>query len=395
MSSQLYIGEKNALTFPVMCDGYLRIDYSDEIANEPYGIFEHEDSFTVEAIITPFDINGNGYKLAGNNSHMGVHGVTTSIKTMPTVQEYNTTDSHYQSHKYRPEANRITDKMVLFQNSNVQLFLQNDTLTTHNQPAEYKLGMTINAVGSDTLMTDSTVINSSLRHVSRDLGYCLTGEHTASAACASAHANMWKVPAFYGPDGSVKYERALADVSSSGHGGSSATFTHDGSAHADDHFWVGQELFTLSGQIFTSIGKITGVNSANKTVTLAASVTANLNSEALYTHAQREALYLINSFHIACAFDVNNGRMTIYLNGDMVATKIHSGFGAGDFPFYIAAEDTYIGQDPSAGISTQFAGAIHEFAILNQYKTEFNTLFTLAPNYRDVLLYYRFEEVDE
>ena len=122
MSSQLYIGEKNALTFPVMCDGYLRIDYSDEIANEPYGIFEHEDSFTVEAIITPFDINGNGYKLAGNNSHMGVHGVTTSIKTMPTVQEYNTTDSHYQSHKYRPEANRITDKMVLFQNSNVQLF---------------------------------------------------------------------------------------------------------------------------------------------------------------------------------------------------------------------------------------------------------------------------------
>ena len=60
MSSQLYIGEKNALTFPVMCDGYLKIDYSDEVATQDYGFFSHADSFTVEAIITPFDINGTG-----------------------------------------------------------------------------------------------------------------------------------------------------------------------------------------------------------------------------------------------------------------------------------------------------------------------------------------------
>ena len=53
----------------------------------------------------------------------------------------------------------------------------------------------------------------------------------------------------------------------------------------------------------------------------------------------------------------------------------------------------YIGQNPSTGVATQFFGEIHEFAISRVFKTNFD-IFTLAPDYRNLLLYYRFEETD-
>jgi hypothetical protein len=179
------------------------------------------------------------------------------------------------------------------------------------------------------------------------------------------------------------------------HTGGQATFTSSGSHNADDWFWPKQELFIRDGQTFTSIGTVNAAASGSKTVTLGAVVAADLDDEELYTHSKKEALYLLNSFHVAWAFDVSNGRMSIYINGDLTATAIHSNYGTGSFSFNVSAEDSYIGQDPNTGTSTQFMGALHEFAFLDKYKTEFNSLFTLAPNYRDALLYYRFEEVDE
>jgi hypothetical protein len=449
MSSTLYIGEKNALTFPVMCDGYLRVDYSDAIAEEPYGIFEHDKSFTVEAIITPFDINGAGWKIASHeavkgNNPAGTTGVTDSIRTMPTVQTYNTTASHYQSHTYRDEANRITDKMVLFHNDNLQLYLQNSTLTTQNQPAEYKIGMIVNAASDDTLVTSNPVIKSSLAHVgetdtatvyhSEDstvkyepIGFtdatCDLTDGDATVTCdANALINVGMTVSGNGvPAGatvaSINAGSAGTNVTSfelsavatatnnnqtltfglvvNAHTSGQATFTYKGTKNADDYFSPKQELFIRDGQLFTSIGTVNSAASSSQTVTLDAVVNTDLDNKILYTHAKREATYLLNSFHIAWALDITNGRMTIYLNGDVVATKIHTDYGSGSFPFYIAAEDTYIGQDPSTGASTQFMGQVHEFAFLDNYKTEFNSLYTLAPNYRDTLLYYRFEEIDE
>jgi|GEM_PF-5563747 len=367
MSSQVYVGNKYALTFPVMCDGYLKIDYSDNVATQDYGIFNHDDSFTVEAIITPFDINGFGFKLAGSNSPASTVGVVDSIKTMPTVQEYNMTDSNMQSHVYRPEANRITDKMMIFYNGSVQLYLQNATVTTHNQPAEYKIGMDVTAGSvSDTLLSD-IAIGSSLEH---------TGEGAV----------------FHGEDSVVKYVAASANVNT--HTAGSDEFVHNGANGADDHFWVGQELFTLSGQTFTSIGKVNSVTSdLSKVVELDAVVAADLDGQALYTHANREALYLANSFHIAWAFNLASGNMAIYLNGQRIATKKHSNATASSFDFSFVAEDSYMGQDPNTGTPTQFMGQMHEIAFIEGYKTEYNSLFTLAPNFNKTLLYYRFEEV--
>ena len=53
------IGKQRGLVFPVMCNGHVRIDYSDNVPstldNQAYGIFAHTGSFTFEAILTPYD----------------------------------------------------------------------------------------------------------------------------------------------------------------------------------------------------------------------------------------------------------------------------------------------------------------------------------------------------
>ena len=53
-----------------MCNGFVKLDYSDNVVDTnsdgdasndiAYGLFDHEGSFTFEAIITPYDINGYG-----------------------------------------------------------------------------------------------------------------------------------------------------------------------------------------------------------------------------------------------------------------------------------------------------------------------------------------------
>ena len=72
-----YIGQNKSLVFPVMCSGYVTLDYSDNIVDDAgtdnvYGIWDDYDSFTFEAIITPYDVVGN----ATNPNNI-------STKTMP------------------------------------------------------------------------------------------------------------------------------------------------------------------------------------------------------------------------------------------------------------------------------------------------------------------------
>ena len=85
MSYEVFIGERKSLVFPVMCHGHLRIDYSDEVAGQNYGIFGHDESVTIQTILTPYDINGFGYELSQHNP-IGKMGVLTSKKTPPALQ---------------------------------------------------------------------------------------------------------------------------------------------------------------------------------------------------------------------------------------------------------------------------------------------------------------------
>ena len=53
------LGKQRGLVFPVMCNGAVVIDYSDNIPDSAddvgYGLWSNEGSFTLEAIVTPYD----------------------------------------------------------------------------------------------------------------------------------------------------------------------------------------------------------------------------------------------------------------------------------------------------------------------------------------------------
>jgi hypothetical protein len=363
----LYAGKKRALIFPVMSDGYLRIDYSDQVAEKAHGVFGHTNSFTIESVITPYDLNGNGYKLAATNNPAGVSGIVDSKKTFPNVQDYSTTEAQFQDYKYSPDTTRITSAMSLFHSSTVQLELLNATLTTHNQPAEYKIRFTVNG---DTLTSDAII-------QSRILS---TGTTTFTPGPTN---NV-----YHSGDDEVLYQSTL--VAPNSHTDGTNSFTTSGTEN--DQFWVGEELFIRSGQTFTSIGTVSAVDGSS--VTMSGTITPSINGVALFTHGYREAPYLLTSCHIAAAFDFSNGNMRIYYNGKLISKKIHSVYAAcNELVNIFPEEDMYIGQNPSTGAATQFFGEIHEFAISRVFKTNFD-IFTLAPDYRNLLLYYRFEEVD-
>ena len=121
-----YVGNPYALVFPVDCDGFLKIPYSTHSdINEP-DLWAHGAGFTVEAVITPYDVNGNSQ--TGKGKTLEITGPSGAY------------------------ANGITDryaqKMMLFSNTSFQFYLENQTTGNVNQPAEYRLAA---KVGSTTL----------------------------------------------------------------------------------------------------------------------------------------------------------------------------------------------------------------------------------------------------
>jgi hypothetical protein len=378
MSYQVLVGQRKALVFPVMCYGYLRVDYSDEVALTDYGLFNHSGPITIQAMVTPYDVNGFGYTLDLDNP-IGKMGVTNSKKTMPAQQSKAFTLDNYsgaaqtisestysQSYKYLTPAAALTHEMMLFYNTNIQLSLLNATTTNMNQPAEYKIKFTINANGtSDTLTTTDTIIN-------------------ANDVIANYHVSH----GFDTTGGGGRYLLlgAIATVPTS------TTFTT--SLTEDEVFNVGDKLYTQSGQTFTHIATVTGVTSTTVTVSLEAgqSLTA---SAVIFKEVDKEANYLVTPYHISASYDNTTGLMNIYLNGTRVASKFHS---AEASPFTVEAEDCYIGvstDNADANTRKQFMGELHELAVIKGNVNSFISTETLLPNYRNILLYYRFEEVDE
>ena len=111
------IGKQRGLVFPVMCNGHVRIDYSDNVPitsdNEAYGIFEHTGDFTFEAILTPYDING-----FGQYSATARPTVTPTAKVMPSAIFSDASSANPQSNEYMPIANRLVHVMNIFSSTN-------------------------------------------------------------------------------------------------------------------------------------------------------------------------------------------------------------------------------------------------------------------------------------
>jgi hypothetical protein len=110
-----YVGNPYALVFPVDCDGFLKIPYGSHTDITETDLWSHGAGFTVEAVITPYDVNGNGQ--TGKGKTLEITGPSGSYANGIT--------------------NRYAQKMMLFSNTSFQFYLENQTSSNVNQPAEY------------------------------------------------------------------------------------------------------------------------------------------------------------------------------------------------------------------------------------------------------------------
>ena len=74
MSYSIFTGKQRSLVFPVMCNGFLTLDYTDNIASTgsgiPYGLWDLDNNFTFECVLTPYEINGFGTHSTSGDSFL-------------------------------------------------------------------------------------------------------------------------------------------------------------------------------------------------------------------------------------------------------------------------------------------------------------------------------------
>jgi len=374
---QVLAGKKRSLVFPVMCNGFVKLDYSDNVVDTnsdgdtsndiAYGIFDHQGSFTFEAIVTPYDINGYG-----RQSHNGsIPSFTLSKKIMPS-NSHQSTPSEYQSELYLPvTGGRLTHEMRIFSNDKFSVSLLNATSFNENQPAEYKIKVSMNIGGSTQTFT------------------------TTSAVITANKSSMLKWSSTSDTEGFDSNGRRTFDLLGSTASHSGAVIGLSGTVENQCH--ANQELFIRDGFTFTSIGTIASINGTTD-VTLNASYSPTLsNGTKVFIHSRKEASYINNTYHIACTYTQSSNRINIFLNGINVLSTKHTQSGT----FAFGRTDSFIGANGTGATGTlsaitnkQFMGEMHEMSILNIPKTTFANKETLLPSLNNTLLYLRFEEID-
>ncbi len=387
MSYSIFTGKQRSLVFPIMCNGFLTLDYTDNIASTgtaiPYGLWDLDDNFTFECVLTPYEINGYGtYRTAGsitNPSNItkttigsGDSFNTSSKKIMPGLSQAiftATEQNNFESELYLPRASRITHEMRIFHSTNFQVSLVNETLHNENNPARYKIkvGIKLGTASMEYFTSDAVI--------SPNLG--------------SQYDSF--VEKGFEEDGKVKYKSI---------GSTTSAFSSKSAdlANANQHLFDGKEVFIRDGLTFTSFGIVNSASSSAFTLKLDPSVSVPSDSE-IFIHGDFfEPAYINNTYHIACAWDNQNKGVSIFFNGRLVKTGTHTQTES----FTMEAEDFYIGANGggatganSATTNNQFMGELHELSIMSINKSEFNAVNNLMPNLNDTVLYLRFEEVDE
>lgn len=370
-----------------MCNGFLTLDYTDNIASTgtgiPYGLWDLDDNFTFECVLTPYEINGYGtYRTAGsitNPSNItkttigsGDSFNTSSKKIMPGLSQAvftATEQNNFQSELYLPRASRITHEMRIFHSTNFQVSLVNDTLHNENNPAKYKIkvGIKLGTASMEYFTSDAVILPN-------------LGKQYDSF-----------VEKGFEDDGKVKYKSI---------GSTTSVFSSKSAnlANANQHLFDGKEVFIRDGLTFTSFGIVDSATSSALTLKLDPSVSVPSGSE-IFIHGDFfEPAYINNTYHIACAWDNQNKGVNIFFNGRLVKTGTHTQTDS----FTMEAEDFYIGANGggatganSATTNNQFMGELHELSIMSINKSEFNAVNNLMPNLNDTVLYLRFEEVDD
>jgi hypothetical protein len=364
--ANVYIGDSKALVFPVMCDGYLKLD-ADTVgtAASKGNFWNHTDNFTIEAIITPYDVNGNGHGSADVDTK-------TSTRTPPSPRDsYSSTFDDYQSSRYfgtgdytNHVTSRLSHKMMLFYNNNFKFYLQNTTTTNYNQPAEYKLCVDFtNTSGlTTTISSDNPIITS----VNTLHGY-------------------YDENGYYQKNNTSLTELASDATISNGSGGAGATLTF-GSSASDKmaklgaHNSGGTEIFSSSG---VSLGKVISKSGTNTTL----SISSYLSGGLIYISQPREALYLEEVYKVSCSYR-KNGQIELYVNNQSIKTQTLT-VPTFEFDSTTNNGESRIGKGTLT--SEQFMGELFEIS-MHKGKEPSLTINTLTPSYSNILFYYTFGE---
>ena len=337
----IFAGDTKCLVFPVMCDGYLQLNYSDTNAagvdiGLRGGFWGIQGNYSIEAIITPYDVNGYGTQSGG-----GV-GFVDSEKTPPSLDQSittSTTRDDYQSEVYFSHTARKTHKMMLFYNPNVQFYLENTTATNINQPAEYKI---VAKIGNTIVESDTLIKADNTLHGYYDSDGYYEGLNT-----------------------SLKLLDIYTLVSGE------TTVIELGTANNANNIVKGTELYNSSG---TSLGIVTAIDGGELTMS------QTQTSGTAYYSQPKEALYLEGLYKIGMSYH-NTGKCTLYLNGK----KVKAGnVTATNFD----PTDSFIGQKPGDK-TTQFMGELYEIAMSQKVEPSmWNSSLSLGEY--DTLFYYRF-----
>ena len=395
MSYSIFAGKQRSLVFPVMCNGFLTLDYSDNIASTgtgiPYGLWDLDNNFTFECVLTPYEINGYGFYAASgnefppqftdNNPSGSAKAYVSGSKKIQNGLNSAATESNYENHKYMDKDDRGTHEMRIFHSTNLQISLINSTTHNWNNPARYKIkvGIKLGTASMEYFTTDEVIIPNLGAQYSYAADEWSGGDNDLTG---------------FDADGKAKYR--LIGKTSSIFSGSHAVNVSGG--NPNDYVSEFKEIFVRDGFTFTSIGFVDSATASALTLKAAPSQAVGVNTN-LYIHDKYfEPSYINNTYHIACAWDNQNKEILIFFNGRLVKTGTHTQTDS----FSMAAEDFYIGANgggttgvSSAKTNNQFMGELHELSFMNIRKTQFSATNNLMPNYNNTVLYLRFEEVDE
>tara|TARA_R100000742_G_C4270290_1_gene88958 strand:- start:244 stop:1380 length:1137 start_codon:yes stop_codon:yes gene_type:complete len=372
-----YAGEAYRLVFPILSNGYLLLNYDETVtqiegttatvggtgdtagtpttdtitATRERQIWGHKDSFTLEAIVTPYDVNGLGNRTTG-------HGVLDSTKTPPYPNNsLSNRITTYESVSVLHGSNYRTQKMMLFYNTNLKFYLQNTTESSYNQPAEYKLVAEMTSGGvTKTITSDIVISATSTLHNYYDAGGYYEGNSTSFTKLSSNASS------------------ALGDA------GDAHVIVQNG--EADSLVAKGTKIYDENLNLIGETNSVSQDAYSNNrdAINLKADRLTAVTST-VYVPQLKEAMYLEQTYKFSLVY-LKGGYLELYVNNGLVKREQIS-----METLQLDASDCRIGRGTTN--QEQFYGELFEIS-MHTGKKPCATYKTLTPNYNNILFYYAF-----
>jgi len=368
-----YAGNQYGLKFPVLCDGYVSVDYSDTVATEPKGIWKHEGSFTVEMLFIPYEINGYGSNSQGTTANDKTvnngFGNQTSQKSIPSRDKNISTTTL--DIGYMPVTNRLSHRMCLFSSTNLKIYLINKTTTNENQPSEYYIEVQLTTGAASTSTVRTGVLFKSKNN------------HTMSASAPTE---------FIYTNNQVYLMDSGFNITFPVTSGTNNASRMDIVDSNNGRIHIGQNLYKADGTLLGTVTAATYTGSKGHFTLDTSILSSDDDGEDIYIEAPREVAYTLSPHHIGVSYNRGSNSITIFYNGSKVANGIHTDTNV----FTFGNADITLGQDRTSSSKrySQFMGELHEVAVLKGSKSSINTINTLLPQFNETLLYIDFEEAD-